>query len=67
MFLYFYFTKQSTWNFCNSSIISTTTDNIINNLYLFQTLINHVPDRILTEEEVGQRLLTALKGVSNYF
>ena len=66
MFLYFYFTKKSTWNFCYNSIINTT-DNIINNLYILQTLINHVPDRILTEEEVGQRLLTALKGVSCYF
>ena len=66
MFLYFYFTKKSTWNFCYSSIINTT-DDIINNLYILQTLINHVPDRILTEEEVGQRLLTALKGVSCYF
>lgn len=29
--------------------------------FMKKTLINHVPDRILTEEEVGQRLLTALK------
>ena len=33
-------------------------------LFLFQTLLNHVNDGKVTVEEIGQRILTAIKKVS---